>query len=98
MTKIATLFPYDEVSYSLSSNQVDKLNEWREGVHLRAAALQESQGLREKYAKIGASLPYYGTIGGAYTFSFVDTGMGTVCKVRENITGEEIDLSDYDEW
>ena len=40
---------------------------------------------------------YSGCIGGAFTFSFTVTSIGTAVKVR-HFQGAELDLSDYDEW
>jgi hypothetical protein len=42
--------------------------------------------------------PYYGAIGGALTYSFTPTSLGTVVKVKHGFTDAEIDLSDYDQW
>lgn len=44
------------------------------------------------------ALPHYGTIGGGYSFTFTPTGIGGACTVTESITGESIDLTDYDGW
>lgn len=41
---------------------------------------------------------YEGAIGGRFTYSFTPTGLGSVVKVRDNITGEELDVSDYETW
>ena len=40
---------------------------------------------------------YTGAIGGAYTFSFTPTGLGTVFKVTCSC-GDHIDMTDYDSW
>ena len=37
------------------------------------------------------------TIGGAYTYKFTNTGLGTVIVV-ECVNGNKIDLTDYDNW
>jgi len=37
------------------------------------------------------------TIGGAYTYKFTPTGLGTVIVVR-CVNGNKIDLTDYDNW
>lgn len=37
-------------------------------------------------------------IGGAITYSFTPTSLGTVVKVHNAVTNEEIDLSDYESW
>ncbi len=36
-------------------------------------------------------------IGGAFTFEFTDTSIGTVVKVRCSC-GEKVDVTNYDEW
>ncbi len=38
------------------------------------------------------------SIGGRWTFSFTETGIGVVTKAFDNLLDEEIDLSDYDCW
>lgn len=39
-----------------------------------------------------------GAIGGAYTYSFTPTSIGMVIKVKNALTNEEIDVTDYDNW
>ena len=41
---------------------------------------------------------YLGAIGGTYTFSFTPTTLGTVIVVKNNSNGEEIDLTEYEDW
>ena len=41
---------------------------------------------------------YGGAIGGRYVYTFCNTSLGTVVKVRDDITKEEIDLTDYVSW
>jgi len=41
---------------------------------------------------------YVGAIGGMYTFSFTPTGIGVIIEVKNNTTGESINLTDYDSW
>lgn len=88
---------YQVVAFALNEQQVDRLNEWIRGVHVRAAEKQKTTQ-SDTAVPSPPRLPYYGAIGGGYTFSFVVTSLGIVCKVREAITGEELDLTDYDEW
>lgn len=42
--------------------------------------------------------PYYGSIGGGFTWKITHTSVGTIIKCTEAITGEEIDLTNYDMW
>jgi hypothetical protein len=41
---------------------------------------------------------YCGAIGGRFTYMMTPTSLGTVCKVRDNLDGDEIDVTDYDMW
>lgn len=41
---------------------------------------------------------YTGAIGGRFTYSFTPTNLGTVVKVKDELDGTKIDLSDYDSW
>lgn len=36
--------------------------------------------------------------GGCYSYMFFPTTLGTVVKVKNEMTGEEIDLTDYESW
>lgn len=46
----------------------------------------------------GKDFAYYGACGGGYTYCFTPTGLGTVVHVKNSITGDEIDLTDFDCW
>jgi hypothetical protein len=52
---------------------------------------------QEKHIPSGRSRRYSGAIGGAYTFEFTKTSIGTCVHVRCSC-GEAIDVSDYDNW
>ena len=39
-----------------------------------------------------------GAIGGQFTFKFIPTSIGTIIKVAYCHTGEELDLTDYNEF
>lgn len=41
---------------------------------------------------------YDGAIGGRLTYSFTPTSIGTIVKVKDNMSGSEIDLTDYESW
>ena len=36
--------------------------------------------------------------GARLMYSFIPTSIGTVCKVKDCVKNEEIDLSDYENW
>lgn len=41
---------------------------------------------------------YGGAIRGRFSYTFAPTTLGLVCIVRDDLSGEEIDLSDYEGW
>jgi hypothetical protein len=41
-------------------------------------------------------IAYTGAIGGSLTFCFTPTGVGMMIRVKYNVTGASLDLSDYD--
>lgn len=49
-------------------------------------------GLKEKKPR------HCGAIGGAITYSFTPTSLGTIVKLHDSVTGEELDLTDYLSW
>ena len=55
---------------------------------------------QKKYMEWRKNLPekYGGAIGGRFVWTFCHTMLGTVTKVRDDITETEIDLTDYDAW
>lgn len=94
--KIRPAKKYSNVGFELRAGQVEKLNIWLAEVNARAVEVQLASPLPKLFPK--TAFPYYGTIGGGITFSFTPTGVGLVCKVRESLTGEELDLSEYADW
>jgi len=41
---------------------------------------------------------YTGAIGGRYTWTFHPTSLGTITIVVDNMTKENIDLTEFEEW
>jgi len=50
-----------------------------------------------RHIQPGRKFRYAGAIGGAYTFQFTSTTLGTCTSVRCSC-GETLDVSDYSEW
>lgn len=63
-----------------------KLRTWQAEQDAKVAAMQKNRK------------PYYGAAGGEYVYTYCPTTIGVVVKVRNDVTNEEIDLSDYDNW
>lgn len=88
--------PLDEFRVELTSDQLRKLNIWRAEVSVRAGQKQIASGFAQKYSN--GQVPYYGASGGGYVFTIIPGGVGYSIKVKEMATGEELDLSDYENW
>lgn len=72
-------------AFSMSKQQREAIHKWIEA-HDAEKHTPEGQGER-----------YSGAIGGAYTYCFTPTSLGTVVKVCCSC-GDMLDASDYDEW
>lgn len=78
--------------FSISQEEWDKFKEWAKEQDNKVSELQKNT----EFFKFG--VPYYGATGGGYTYCFTPTSLGLVVKIRNNITKEELDLTDYDSW
>lgn len=70
----------------LSAEKEKELIEWKK---VQDAKFASKQGKKQ---------PYYGAIGGAYVYSYCNTSLGTAISVRNDATGEELNLTDYKDW
>ena len=98
--------------FAIEAELVPKLNAWIHEIdekvareQVRTGTLTDRVPLPKGVLRVvsnslehGEPLPYYGAIGGAYTYSFSPTSLGCVVKVRNSVTGDEIDLTDYSAW
>jgi hypothetical protein len=71
---------------NLSEQKQNELSSWKKKQDKKVADTQ------------GKDKPYYGAIGGAYTYSHTFTSLGVVLTVKNGYTDDELDLSDYEEW
>lgn len=42
--------------------------------------------------------PYYGAIGGGFSWIITSTSIGQALRIKDNVTGEEKDITDYSNW
>jgi hypothetical protein len=83
------------MKFETTAEQETKINAWLEELEPKILEKQ-SEHAREMGRMFGS--PYYGAIGGGLTYEFTPTGIGVIVKVRESVTGEELDLTNYEEW
>lgn len=72
--------------FSVPADQRDKLDKW---------IAENNAGVARQQ---GGDSPYYGGSGGSLTYSFTPTSLGLIVKVTNNMTGQTIDLTDYESW
>ncbi len=92
-------FVIDGENHGLDEVQLAKLNKWLAEVTKKIDEKHRRGDMRviaERFKSKGEV--YAGSIGGNLTFSVTPTNLGTGFRVSESITGEKIDLSDYDNW
>lgn len=86
--------------FALDKAQSEKLATWSKEQEAKALERQRATLPSEEFDQLTMSgkHPYTGAISGAYTYSFTPTSLGTVVKVTNGLTGETIDLTDYESW
>ena len=88
--------------FGLDKTQRQKLSTWIDEQNANAVAAQKAdppdvpRDLLESCWEDGYA--YGGAIGGNLTYAFTPTSLGVVTKVTDSLTGETIDLSDYEDW
>lgn len=93
------------MKFSLNKNQVLKLKTWQTEQNAYAVAKQKQQHkdrdkVPEEMFTISweAGYPYTGACGGCETYTFIPTSIGMIVKVLNSVTGNVIDLTEYENW
>jgi len=71
-----------KIRFELSPGECQQFDQWVKLQDSKAAKLQ------------GIPFPNYGAAGGAYTFSFTPTSIGTVVKIQNGITKDTLEWVD----
>lgn len=92
------------LTFTITDEEEQKVAVWLKEVYTKAIEEQKQKILpsHEFYdiykTTWDIGYPYTGTIGGGLTYSFTPTGLGVIVTVKEAITGEELNLTDFDSW
>jgi hypothetical protein len=78
--------------FKLDDKQIAKLTQWSNEQDRKVIELQKGTDVEHP------GEAYYGCSGGALTYMFTPTNLGLVVEVKNNMTDEVINLTDYDEW
>ena len=103
----------DKIIFEVSSEQYLKYIRWKQKVEERIAIQELETGKRffdgeklsqnqlskiRKQLETGQVEVYYGAIEEGYIFTFYPTSVVNIVKIKNTLTGDEIDLTDYDNW
>jgi hypothetical protein len=94
----------NKLIFKVCNIQLEKRRQWRRQLEERIAKKQIEEGkFTESITKVieaslerGEPCAYYGAIGGAYNDIFQPTPNGLIYKVKNSVSGDEIDLTDFD--
>ncbi|BAZ17256.1 hypothetical protein NIES4071_91340 [Calothrix sp. NIES-4071] len=94
----------NKLVFKINVAQIEKRREWRQQLEERIARQQLEKGNLSEFAtkaiksslERGEPCAYYGAIGGAYDNIFHPTPNGLIFKVKNSVSGDEIDLTDFD--
>lgn len=75
----------------LTTSQKNLFDNWMKEQDKKVVEKQKLGGWKHDF-------PNYGACGGAYTYLITPTSIGVVIKVKNCVTDEIIDLSDYEDW
>ena len=91
---------FSGISFGLNRNETETLNAWVKEMDGKALERQRENMTPEEFnmRTLGGRYPYGGASGGCLTYSFTPTSLGMVTKVTHALTGETLDLTDYEDW
>lgn len=75
--------------FDISEEESERIRAWQQEID--AKVMKQQKGTDMEFPG-GA---YYGANGGGYTYSFTPTSLGTVVKVINDLTGDVLDITDY---
>ena len=87
--------------FTVTEEQHTQIEEWLKGVYAKQVIIQQnntenpSEIMKYCWEK---GVPYTGAIGGGLTYSFTPTSVGVGLIVKESLSGETLDVTDYENW
>ena len=103
----------DKIIFEVSGEQYLKYIRWKRKVEERIAIQELETGKRffdgeklsqnqlskiRKQLETGQVEVYYGAIEEGYVFTFYPTSVVNIVKIKNTLTGDEIEITDYDNW
>lgn len=91
-----------ESKFAITKKDQKRILVWCMEQDKKSAHMQQQSGLfkddSHKEDLLRREIPNYGAVGGALTYHFTPTAIGTVFTVSHAVTKEALDLTDYDSW
>lgn len=86
--------------FDLTESQKVKFDEWDKTCRKRILENQKQEMSADEYElkTCNGEHPYFGAIGGNYTWSFTPNSIGTSVSVTNNYLKETLDITEYDSW
>lgn len=88
------------ISYTLSDLESKRVEEFIGKCQAEALAEQKASMSKEdfEFYTMGGMSPYAGAIGGSFSYIITNTSIGAAISIRDNRSGKEEDITDYDNW
>jgi len=85
------------LTFTITDREQQQIDKWLETLKPQIIEKQKQTFSSTGYATLtnNGTEPYYGPINGGITFMFIPTGIGTIKIVKEALTNEELDLTNY---
>jgi hypothetical protein len=90
------------LNFELDDAQCEKLKIWQaeqniKGIQIQKEQIKTDDDAYDTYKMMwDMGSVYGGTVGGVYTYMFIQTSIGVIAKVHNSITDDEFDLTDYE--
>ena len=91
---------YNNIEQHFGLNKVEQaaVDKWAASLRAEIMSIQEKTMRGQGVDDIITADPYYGATGGGLTYSFIPTSLGTICVVKEMITGKELNVCEATDW
>ena len=92
------------IQFNLDDKQINTLRQWelkqnQKAINMQKLMITYNHPSIDIYRECwDEGFPYGGAIGGEFTYSFCPNSIGINISVKNAITGDVIDFSDYENW
>ncbi|MEA5521232.1 hypothetical protein [Limnoraphis robusta] len=103
----------NKIVFEIREKQCDEYLKWRKKIDIKIISQEIEEGRRlcdgkvldktqidsrKKQLITGKIKVYYGVVEQGYIFTCIPTPIINIVRVKNSLTGDEIDLTDYENW